>query len=179
MRSVLQHAWATAVETVGTFTQQALKSSVGEEQWLRFFALMGTAVARREATPAVPDTPQTKTALRSELRQCVRSLDVEARLRAYGQALVTAEQSGLKKAHYFLLSLNPVIKRVDIYGFKASELQSAARQYLKIERSLVREQGGDAVLVSVESMTALKRAYPNYFLDTSVFLDAVKEAIRR
>jgi ppGpp synthetase/RelA/SpoT-type nucleotidyltranferase len=32
IRSALQHAWATAVETVGTFTQQALKSSIGEAE---------------------------------------------------------------------------------------------------------------------------------------------------
>jgi ppGpp synthetase/RelA/SpoT-type nucleotidyltranferase len=42
IRSTLQHAWATAVETVGTFTKQALKSSLGESDWLRFFALMGS-----------------------------------------------------------------------------------------------------------------------------------------
>lgn len=41
LRSTLQHAWATAVETVGTFTRQALKSSRGEAEWLRFFELMG------------------------------------------------------------------------------------------------------------------------------------------
>ncbi|MEO9230043.1 MAG: DUF6456 domain-containing protein [Devosia sp.] len=32
-RSQFQHAWATAVEIVGTFTRQALKSSQGEENW--------------------------------------------------------------------------------------------------------------------------------------------------
>lgn len=36
LRSALQHAWATAVEIVGTFTRQALKSSRGEADWLRF-----------------------------------------------------------------------------------------------------------------------------------------------
>jgi hypothetical protein len=39
IRTVIQHAWATAVETVGMFTQQALKSSQGEQDWLRYFAL--------------------------------------------------------------------------------------------------------------------------------------------
>ena len=34
LRSQLQHAWATAVETVGTFVRQALKSSQGEQEWL-------------------------------------------------------------------------------------------------------------------------------------------------
>jgi (p)ppGpp synthase/HD superfamily hydrolase len=41
IRSQLQHAWATAVEIAGTFIHQALKSSQGESDWLRFFALMG------------------------------------------------------------------------------------------------------------------------------------------
>jgi hypothetical protein len=44
------------VETVGTFVRQALKSSQGEAEWLRFLALMGTALAFRERTSPVPDT---------------------------------------------------------------------------------------------------------------------------
>lgn len=63
LRSALQHAWATAVETVGTFTKQALKSSQGEKDWLRFFSLMGTEIALREHSPTVPGTPPTKASL--------------------------------------------------------------------------------------------------------------------
>ena len=37
LRSKIQHAWATAVEVVGTFTKQALKASAGDETWLDFF----------------------------------------------------------------------------------------------------------------------------------------------
>ncbi len=37
IRSRYQHAWATAVETVGMFSGQALKSSLGSEDWRRFF----------------------------------------------------------------------------------------------------------------------------------------------
>src|SRR6266498_4478476 len=51
LRSRLQHAWATAVETVSTFTGQALKSNIGDEAWKRFFALVGSAIAARELTP--------------------------------------------------------------------------------------------------------------------------------
>ena len=40
LRSPLQHAWATAVETVVTFLRQALKASQGHADWLRFFSLM-------------------------------------------------------------------------------------------------------------------------------------------
>jgi hypothetical protein len=34
----------------------------------------------------------------------------------------------------------------------------------------------DVVLVSVDSLEALKKAYPNYFLDTHRFIQAVKHA---
>jgi hypothetical protein len=46
LRSRLQHAWATAVETVDLFTGQALKSSVGSDEWKRFFVLMSGAIVR-------------------------------------------------------------------------------------------------------------------------------------
>lgn len=55
IRSRLQHAWATAVESVDTFTKQALKSNVGNPDWKRFFALMGSVIAIKENKPTVPD----------------------------------------------------------------------------------------------------------------------------
>jgi hypothetical protein len=63
LRTRLQHAWATAVETVGTFRQQSLKSGIGDKEWLRFFALMGSVIALRERTPLVSDTPADKNEL--------------------------------------------------------------------------------------------------------------------
>jgi hypothetical protein len=176
LRSSLQHAWATAVETVGTFTRQALKSSLGEEAWLRFFALMGTAIALREKTPLVPHTPTSKYQLRRELLRYSKLLDVAGHLHTYGQALTTLERSP-RRAHYFLLVLNPVEKRVDITGYKSHDLERATAEYLAVERSIA-GTGSDAVLVSVESIAALRRAYPNYFLDTHTFLTALAYALK-
>lgn len=76
LRTKLQHAWATAVETVGTFIRQALKSSQGEEEWLRFFAFMGTVIALREKQSLVPGTPQDRSKLVSELRKYASQLEV-------------------------------------------------------------------------------------------------------
>ena len=38
LRTRMQHAWAAAVETAGRFKEQALKSGMGDSDWLRFFA---------------------------------------------------------------------------------------------------------------------------------------------
>lgn len=176
IRSPLQHAWATAVETVGTFTKQALKSSQGEKAWLRFFSLMGTALAHRERTATVPNTPSNKNKLTAELRSYATQLDVEHRLHTYGAALNTLEDPSTKNAHYYLLMLDPAQHQVTVRGFKFGELERASKEYLDVERD--KGKTGDSVLVSVESLDALRRAYPNYFLDTAAFIEAVNRALR-
>ena len=53
-RTRLQHAWATAVETMSTFLGQALKSGQGERQWREFFEVSSAALTHLEKTPPVP-----------------------------------------------------------------------------------------------------------------------------
>jgi ppGpp synthetase/RelA/SpoT-type nucleotidyltranferase len=177
LRSTIQHAWATAVETVGTFVRQALKSSQGEEEWLRFFALMGTVVAFKEQTPPVQGTPTNRKELIDELSALSRVLDVQNRLSAFGMALQVLEEPSVEDAAYYLLEISPAELRVVVTGFKFGEFQEAANKYLEVEKNIPVTGGKDAVLVSVKSVAALKRAYPNYFADTRVFADLVRETL--
>jgi len=179
IRSRFQHAWATAVETVGTFVQQALKSSIGQEEWLRFFALMGSAIAMRERQPLIPDTPTNRRELIQELRRYATTLDVAKRLRGYGEAMRTIKQQSAKqlKAHYYLLELDAQRTEVTVTGYKLGELTQATDKYLEVERAARDRPGADAVLVSVESLTSLERAYPNYFADTTVFVLLMQQAL--
>jgi hypothetical protein len=174
VRSRLQHAWATAVETVGLFTQQALKSSRGTEDWLRFFALMSSELARREGTAIVPGTPDDQAEAVKELRRLCTSLDVVNRLRLFGATLNFAEdQSVAKNAKFFLLELNVPSGSLRLRSYNNALL--AADAYNAIERASAEDPTTDVVLVSVDSISQLRRAYPNYFLDTTVFVDAVQE----
>jgi len=177
LRSRLQHAWATAVETAGTFLQQALKSSQGSRQWLRFFALMGSALAMRERTPLVPGTPSTKAQLLAETKRAATKLEVIRRLAAYGAAVHTIEEGARAGARYYLLYLDLPANTLTISGYGSSELARATDDYQKRERALSSSPGKDAVLVSVESISSLRRAYPNYFLETGVFIQAVTQFI--
>ena len=83
LRSQLQHAWATAVETVSVLTQQALKSNIGTDQWKRFFVLASAAIAIRERTTSVPGTPANHRELHQELQHIAGTLNVEDVLRSY------------------------------------------------------------------------------------------------
>jgi ppGpp synthetase/RelA/SpoT-type nucleotidyltranferase len=178
IRSQLQHAWATAVETVGAFVQQALKSSLGEQEWLRFFALMGTAIAFREEGPLVPSTPTSYSDLVKELREHAKVLDVSNRLAAFGAALQVFENPRSKDNHYYLVEVNSVSKTVSVTGFKQSDSEAATIKYLEAEKKLKDVPNADVVLVSVDSVDALRRAYPNYFLDTGVFVGLLSETLK-
>lgn len=176
LRSRYQHAWATAVETVGTFSGQALKSSLGSEEWQRFFSLMGSAIALRERSPLVPGTPLSRGDLLSELHHYVRTLNVDARLREYGKAIrhLTGWQ---KNASSYLLQLDPSEGTLNITGFGVKQAEVASAKYSEAEQRVREKPGTDAVLVSVESITALQRAYPNYFADTRVFALLMNQAL--
>lgn len=178
LRSLLQHAWATAVETVGTFLKQSLKSSQGHEEWLRFFVVMSSVLALREKTNVVPGTSPSRKELIKELRKLARTLDVQRRLQAYGDTLRALEDPSVAHAQYFLMALDPRADTITIRGYTKSELDKATSQYLSVEKSLDESSGAEAVLVSVDSIAALKRAYPNYFLDTRAFLVAVQQALK-
>lgn len=177
IRSRLQHAWATSVEIAGAFTQQALKSSMGSDDWLRFFTLMSSALALREGTPTVPGTPEDSVALTKELRRYASKLKAVERLTSYGTTIQHVEKTmeGVKGGHSFVLELDMAAQQLTIWDF-ASALQ-ATEQYEALERAIAEQPNKDAVLVSVESIAALQRAYPNYFLDTTAFVESVQEAI--
>ena len=178
IRSKLQHAWATTVETVQTFTGQALKSKVktGDPEWLRFFALMGSEIALREKRPPVPGTPENRNELIGEIRHLEEKLSVAHSLRAWGFAVqrITENQIG---AVAYMLVLNSSEKTLVIEPFKPHEMAKASARYLEIEKEMEKRPEIQAVLVSVETMEDLRTAYPNYYLDTSAFIDAMNQAI--
>ncbi len=143
IRSQYQHAWATAVETVGAFVDQALKSSVGDDDWLRFFALMSSEIALRERLPLVPHTPVRRAELVTELSYYAELLDVENRLKAYGDAM-RAITNREENAHWFLLELRPRLEELTITGFSFPEREKAELEYAAAERRVAEHPGTDA-----------------------------------
>lgn len=169
LRSQLQHAWATAVEAVGTFTRQALKWQGGTEDWQRLFALMSSAIAKLEGTPVVADTSNSKRILKSEIRYLVKRLNVRRLLQAYTLTLHYAGSLKGSEAKLLLIHMMPDSARLQVQGFKLREFQSANQEYMRREQGLKEDSAEQIVLVKVDSLKSLQRAYPNYFLDTARF----------
>ena len=176
LRTLLQHTWATAVEMAGTFTDQALKSNRGRSEWLRFFALMGSVFAIREGCPTVPDTPSGMDSLKSEIKELNNNYHIASVLAGYTAIIPQVTNGGKDK--YFLVNLNPIDKTLSIIGFRKNESQEANRAYTEAEKSLDKDSPNQVVLASADSARDLRKAYPNYFLDTSRFLAEVEAIIR-
>jgi ppGpp synthetase/RelA/SpoT-type nucleotidyltranferase len=175
LRTQLQHAWATSVEAVDTFTRQALKANRGDEDWQRFFALMSAAIAAMEKCPSVPDTPTTRAELRRQITELATRLSVVERLKAYSVSLKNVKRE--KNEKYFVLNLDFDTRLVTLWGFGENQSSMANEYYTRVESENSEVQNRQVVLVSVDSVNALKRAYPNYFLDTRRFAELVDRAI--
>ena len=169
LRTRTQHAWATAVETVGTFLGQSLKSSQGRKDWLRFFELIGSGFAVVEGAPVAENVPSDSGALMRQIRRAAQHLKVKETLEAFGKALNVVEHDQMREYQYFLLVLEPTKDSLAIHAYRHGDLARANDAYLAAEQRLA-DTAGDVVLVASDSLESLRRAFPNYFADTERFV---------
>ncbi len=177
IRTDLQHAWATAVETIGTFLETSLKSSEGPGKWLKFFALVGNAFAYLENTTPVPEFKDVseKDTYRRVVQQA-KELEVQHKLNAF--VIVTQHISNDENSsgyYYHLIELNPIDRTVSLRSFRRDQVELANDEYSRLEQRILKGDKIQVVLVSAGDIETLKRAYPNYFLDTKVFVSKLEE----
>ena len=171
IRSALQHAWATAVETVDVLRQTRLKVGVpGNDDWRRFFALMGTVHAREEGLPPVPGTPAALAAVRSEVRELADRLGAREVL----SGLAGTIEEVAKGSGWALLRLDASARRTTGRRYPASRFEEARREYLRLEEENEGDPAVQVCLVSTDSAETLRRAYPNYFLDARLFAESLR-----
>lgn len=178
LRSTLQHAWATAVETAGAIRNQALKSSEGNADWLRFFTLAASWLAIRERAPTVPETPSEPVELREALMGLAQDLNVVDTLLDYREIIEDVPEALPSYCHYFLLERRPDEGYMTVNGFRRSELAVAAALYEEREDRIRDIEGAEVVLVAMDSVANLRAAYPSYRFDTDLFIEELDLATR-
>jgi putative GTP pyrophosphokinase len=177
LRTRLQHAWGTAVETMGTYLGQALKSGQGEDRWRSFFEVAGSAIAHLEDSQPIPGYDALS---RMETFKLVAEREAELKvlekLRGFSVAtekIVTESGQG----SFHLVILNSADKSVSIRPYSLNRLEQANADYAVVEKQVQSGEPVEAVLVSAGSVEALKKAYPNYFLDTHEFIRQIETVI--
>lgn len=171
IRNEVQHAWATAVETAGVFLNQALKSSMGNARWLEFFEYASSSFALMEDCEVLQAHRHlSKAEILKNTIDIATELEVIDKLTVYNSIVEELHHTQDEKTHYYLLELNTQDKNVTVNGYSREELPKATDDYLEREKAAQRNDSVQVVLVAAQSVSALKKAYPNYFLDTGRFV---------
>lgn len=178
LRTRLQHYWANAVETVGTYLKHSLKASQGPDEWLDFFSICGEIFARKEKT-----TSHVKYLYCSNdemLKLCRKKMDeLNAVSILDSFSAVTKYLTGkdgnskgesAKSKTTHLVYLDTINQEVVVSSFSRKDSERANIEYAEIEKRIREGEKAQVVLVSIDSVNALKRAYPSYFLDAQGFL---------
>ena len=174
LRTLLEHYWATAVETVGIFTWQALKSSQWNEDWQNFFKLASNWFALKEWQNLIPELPNTKMDLRHEMGGYIESLRIRETLAWFSHTVKLVEKLDQKEG-YILLILDTKDHTIQLRGFSENQVESATDLYASYEEKNQILQDKHIVLFSLESAKNLRKAYPNYFGDTTDFMKHLNE----
>lgn len=178
LRTSLQHAWATAVETVDAFTGENLKFGSGSDDWKRFFQLVSALHARLEKTTRIPNVPDSYAALVQETKQLERKLAVIHRLQQYANVTqqITRKKRGVN-FDWYVLQILPETGQVIVRGFPLQKFDEAKNSLVFLEARF-KGTRNQAVLVATASVHELRRAYPNYFADTKFFIEVLRSLIR-
>lgn len=174
LRTKLQHSWAMAVETAELITGTALKSSQGEEEWLTFFKVISSLFAIKEKTPIMEEHKYLGVDMKylmKKLYQMDKRYNFNDTLKALRITSSFAKQDNYKDG-YYIMSINFETKRVNIKAFPKENEEGASALYSRLEKNFDNNRNA-VVLVSVPKMQQLQEAYPSYFLNTKVFLNAV------
>jgi len=173
IRTIVQHAWATAVETMGTFLDHSLKSSEGPDEWLNFFALASSAFAILESTPRTPEHDSYSAyEIFDLLLQKEKEMDVLNKLLGF-RVVARHIQDDKKKGHYHLITLNLDTRFARIQSYRKKDVDQANIEYSLQEELVSQGANLQVVLVTSESIDALKKSYPSYFLDAQLFAKQV------
>ncbi len=171
IRNEVQHAWATAVETAGVFLNQALKSSMGNARWLEFFQYAASSFALMEDCEVLAAHRHlSKLEILKNTVEIAEELEVIEKLTVYNSIVEELHHTQDEKTHYYLLELNTHDRNVTVNGYSRDELPKATSDYLEREKAAKDNDSVQVVLVAAQSVSALKKAYPNYFLDTGRFV---------
>jgi len=181
IRSKIQHIWATAVETVSFFTGQAIKSNEGQKEWIDFFRLVSSAFARLENCPLVSNTPPNEKELFLLIKKKEKELNVIARLKNWTKSIKLLDEELKNKinSRFFLLELDSVQDKLIITAYSQRQEEKAIKDYAKVEKRIYGKKEYDVVLVGADTTLDLKKAYPNYFVDTSEFIKYLNKVLKK
>ncbi|AZS50680.1 hypothetical protein DM558_07760 [Entomomonas moraniae] len=182
IRTNLQHAWSTAVETFDLLHKSKIKAGKGDQSHRAFFKLCSAAFSIKENKQITSDLANLSEV---EIHNKIKSLNTKLKIldKLAGVSVATKHitsnikvKDEFRDAKYFLLVLNLKTRLLNVSPFKS--LKTATEHYSKKEAEANRADSLlEVVLISLDDIKKIKKAYPNYFLDSSAFIKEITKII--
>lgn len=162
-RTLVQHAWATAVEVIGFVTENQPKFQRGDKRYEQAMALASEILARafEEATGPHPNLSN-----RQVLEQFL-ALDEDLHLLATLRGLNSANKAVTEKRNAILI-FGPS-SDLEILEFR--DATDALKALFKLEKE---RTDVDVVLVRADTSDEVRLAFKNYFSDARDFIHLVE-----
>jgi putative GTP pyrophosphokinase len=176
IRTKLQHIWATAVETMGAFIGQSLKTKQGDIEWLDFFSLVSSAFAHMEKTPPIPRFSHLTQDETYQAIACEElKLGILDKIKGFSSVVKSVGSNRGHSSHILVIDYHGGTTEIFPYG--KYDYEKALMDYNKLEEGM--PSSVEVVLVSAGPVETLRKAYPNLFLDLSEFEAKLREIIDR
>ena len=169
VRSLLQHSWATAIESLGLKKKVNMKAGEGDDKTLRYMELIASLFALEENTALGQNVPQDPLEIFNKVKR--RDADTGALkiIRAI-KMLPTFSGGNKKSTAYYVIKVDAQTGEAKIYSYGNTQFEEAADFCAEIEKN---NHGAFAVLVSAKDVASPLKAYPNYLADATLFVQEV------
>lgn len=166
IRTKLQHSWATAVEVLGTYLNQPLKQSLGDDKYLDIFKDISKLFVGLESKDIDHEFVNYKFVKKVE--DNIEDIKLLEKLKTFN--IVTKHLSNHTTGQYALLKTDFKQETIEIKRYGKAKFEQANEDYLQIELENLNNKAVEIVLISIQDIENLKKSYPNYFMDTTDFI---------
>ena len=166
-RTLVQHAWATAVEVIGIITESQPKFQKGDTRYEQAMALASEILARafEDAEGPHPDLSD-----EDVVKQFV-ALDNDLKLLTTLRGLNAADKAVSKNRNAILIFSNTGELNVRTYR----DSPEALRALFELEKQ---QPERDIVLVRADTSDDVRLAFKNYFSDAGDFIEFVEDGCK-
>ena len=162
IRTMLEHVWATSVESIDVLRGTAMKNGEDGAAWTEFFQLLSSLFAASEQLPLLEKHDGLDALdLITEVKKLEQTDGVISKIKSY------AKTNYLKKGHeqypdaYYALIERQDCGTTEITYYPEDQVERAFAEYEYNERG---KEASDKVLVSINNVKKISEIYPNYFV---------------
>lgn len=128
----------------------------------------------------MPETPKDEKELYQKIKILEEKLNVRTKMKNWTKSLRLFEDlKSKRKAHIFLLELDTIQEKLLVTAYTKKQEEKAIMDYANAEKRIYGKKEYDAVLVGADKSTDLKKAHPNYFLDTGEFIRQLEKILEK